>query len=1038
MRRAKSFALPLSVAASLGLGLLLGCAVEPTPTEIQPAEAVEPDIEDVLAQADHAYQAEDYERARQLYGALSQQPEALSEERQELVQTRLARAESILHQRGLAREATVARAETVAEVQKAVPEEPAEEPAMAAPEEPTEVAKPEPAAEAEAPPAVPEVSVGEAPRVLAAVEELCAEGKFEEAAPQLMALDKVRGEMSAELKVRYDTLRLEVAAASDVLPALSEDQKEERADQHFDVGLEAYRQKDYLRASRHLDAAAAFDVSLGWLDNRKLRNVRAEVNDTLAGLRGAYETGKVAFQAGDYRTAQEKLQAVAQSEVSLGRDVEQDVRQMLARVEAELAQKKLADLKSIEDEARKLDARARKVANLYHTVEARMKAAEEAVEAGELERAKSLLQAAEDALREPDAPEAQVLVAQEQEVTQRLAQVELLAEEKAHREQVQRELHDLLAEARQMLEEDPLAAERKAREAEEMAASEGVALTEEQQSIHAKVLQAVEARYGLQRRLAREQCAKLHQMSEECRGRGEFTKAIELLSLVRDASPQAAPAELREQAGGKIVAVRRQREEQKERAERILSMYERPRKLLTRGEVETALQMRDEILHQAEQAGLAGEALMGVLRADLKFVREDLTKAVQQASPDYDAMAEELLAEARDRMALALGEYFLANNSPELAEPHLKRLVEQGSERAAAWARERLDGLEEMKAQAEQQALLAVQDELQRVYDLAQEHHALVSGGDMTAARAVAQQLADARLELQVSKARHALQRGAWQRARKLLAEAAAEDATPAAVQKLYEPLESRLESVAAAAARLEAAQGALQDHQLEEASAQLVAARDEAPLPEPLAVELEILAVAMEPIREADARQEKLEALRSGALAEARSRLQEAEQRAAAWQEYHAGLRSLLAGQPREARETLAAVVAEPAGLLPAEEANARSIVTAFAEAEGPALARAEATLGQAQQLCAEAQYARAADVLDRLSGLAGYSMSPEVQQQARGLQSRIAEAEQQARELYARAVEARRSGDREAVRSLLQELKQDYSGTAAYKERL
>ncbi|MCD6416080.1 MAG: hypothetical protein J7M08_05230, partial [Planctomycetes bacterium] len=78
-----------------GLILLAGCAPGQLAT-IPPA-----DLELMLTQADQAYQKEDFQNARTFYDRLSRHKEELSQEQQDQVETRLARAQSVLYQRKL-------------------------------------------------------------------------------------------------------------------------------------------------------------------------------------------------------------------------------------------------------------------------------------------------------------------------------------------------------------------------------------------------------------------------------------------------------------------------------------------------------------------------------------------------------------------------------------------------------------------------------------------------------------------------------------------------------------------------------------------------------------------------------------------------------------------------------------------------------------------------------------------------------------------------------------------------------------------------
>ncbi len=298
MQRANHLVLMLSLAAVLVLGHLIGCAAPPSPEAGQPPEAAPGEaaqlppeaVDQTLQAADQAFQDEQYERAAQLYASLQQAEAELTPEQQELVQTRLKRIESIQHQ-------------------QAVEETPA-------------------------------VSRGEAPAALEEAERLVQEGSPEQAAPMIQALDKMWDDLPVLLRVRVDELRRSIAESSDALGPLAKREKVRRGEKYLDVGVRARKQNNYAMAARCLDAAAAFEVSLGWIDNRTLRSNRRKVHKRLTTLTWAFEAGKAAHEAGDYETATNRLGDVVEAGIKIGDGRLAEARQLLEDAEQKLQQQR--------------------------------------------------------------------------------------------------------------------------------------------------------------------------------------------------------------------------------------------------------------------------------------------------------------------------------------------------------------------------------------------------------------------------------------------------------------------------------------------------------------------------------------------------------------------------------------------------------------------------------------------------------------------------------------------------------------------------
>ncbi|MFO8008325.1 MAG: hypothetical protein R6V05_11395, partial [Candidatus Brocadiia bacterium] len=409
--------------------------------------------------------------------------------------------------------------------------------------------------------------------------------------------------------------------------------------------------------------------------------------------------------------------------------------------------------------------------------------------------------------------------------------------------------------------------------------------------------------------------------------------------------------------------------------------------------------------------------------------------AIEAQKPDYEQLVSEQARIAGQKLDLAMARYYL-ERSPQMAAPFLEAVGERGGE-TGAWAKAELERLQQRKEAAEQDELLAVQDQLRAVRAAAERLHQLTARGEMEAGRRAQQELTDARLRLQVQKAEFALARGNWQKADDILKAAPADSASEKLLDARFRPLRNRVSRAMSAAAELEAARQALDSGDVGGAAARLRAAGADAELVEPLATKRQVLADAIAPLRQAEAMQQELAAIKQRLMADARQRIAALQQRQQAWQRYRGGVEALLAGRLEDARKHLSAAMGME-GIHPMESDAGAAVLAEMAEADRPAIEQAQAALADARRMVRGEAYAQAADALRSLRQMAGYELSERIRQSAEELHNSVQAAEAEAERLYKQAVQARQDGDRAQVRRLLRRLKADYTGTAFYQARL
>jgi hypothetical protein len=678
-----------------------------------PASGVTVHAVDLLHEADRAYESKDYERSRDLLTAALKAPEGLTDEQVINARTRLGRVASIVQQRGIeAREKAAAAAGVSAEV------------AMARVIEP--------------PPVVPDVARQKAAELLAKMEVLASEKKYGEAAVGVDVLDGMREHLSPQDRSQYDLLRSSVQRETQQLRPLSADEKEARAEQDFKAGIQAYEGKDYVAASRALEAAASFEVSLGYWDNRKLRRVRQEVDQALKELRADYARGKELFEKNDYDQAAKILQKVKGRQVNIGQVEGVEVDKLLAetarlreeqkQIEPEQPKKEAADLlaasralagegkyaealaklaelralegqlspeqkaqaatlkvtaetgtkaaeaKRIQERTKELEAQAAALIEAQKLVLAKVRASDEALQRQEPETARALLLEAQEMLKRPDLSGLPTLKEVPEQVEQRLAAADAAIKRKAQVAEVAEQVDAMLAEARKLAQADLPGAEDKTLAAVSMAQKEGVALTPEQMQVRDAVLAAVEAKYGAERRLRPKLYGRLLNLANIYRQHGEYGKATQMLLTIKDAPAGVVTGEYRDLACAKLGDANKELSQQEKAANGLVAVLGDCRDELKRHALQKVLKMVGGVLSAAREQKLVGAPLADVLKQAESLLTTDFEAVVREAYPTLQALVDERLARARIAMARGLSEFYLAGNGPDLAEPHLRQL----------------------------------------------------------------------------------------------------------------------------------------------------------------------------------------------------------------------------------------------------------------------------------------------------------------------------------------------------------------------------
>ncbi|MHC4788777.1 MAG: coiled-coil domain-containing protein, partial [Planctomycetota bacterium] len=592
----------------------------------------------------------------------------------------------------------------------------------------------------------------QAAELLGQAREQVAQEAYEEAAGLLVQISEMQESLSPEQVQQHEELLVAVEKATGLTPGASAAQRAAKAEEYFELGLQAYEKGDYAQADELLGKAAALEVDLGWLDNRKLRRVSEEVAGVLSRLRAELAEGKALMEEGRLQEAKDVLAAVRESGISIGRDEEideliasldqrigerqhqqeEELRQQAARLlemarglraegryeeaadalatlaqsasylspehqaEAEALRRLVGEAAAAAEVHREMQAaeelasQAAELVAVQRSVLAKVGAAEEAFQQGDVVAAEALLKEAKERLQELDVSVLPALAEVGVRVAQRLEAVRQEIERRARLAEIGARLEEMFAEAGHLLGEDLLAAERKVVDATGLAEREGVALTSGQLQVRTAVLAAVEERYGVQRRLRPVEFATLLERGDQYRARGEYRKAEQLLALLAAAPAGMISGADLAAAEQQQAAISQQAAQRAEEARRMVSLFAQAGAELDRGQLEAARQRVAAVVEMARQEGLAGPQMAEVLRKGVAFLEEDFRQALQKAFPPLEQIVQERLAMARAALAGGLSESYIRNGAPELAEPYLRTLAESGDPQAAEWAEAQL------------------------------------------------------------------------------------------------------------------------------------------------------------------------------------------------------------------------------------------------------------------------------------------------------------------------------------------------------------
>jgi len=877
-----------------------------------------------------------------------------------------------------------------------------------------------------------------AAEMMAGAKDLVDQGQFEDAAAPLAALVGMADCLGEEQKAELQAMRQAVADATGLMPGMSKDEKKAMAQEAYEAVMAAYERGEYLDGQKYAELVDKLDVSLGFFKNRKLKSRRKKMASVLGELQAAYESGKAAYENGDFARAKAQLGKVAANRVSLGADVDQEVAQLLASAEAEAVQQQAAQVLDYEAAVKALTEKADAMIATRAQIEAKMAEADEAIGANDLQTAKERLAEVLKLIATPEATELRDVGAMADKVARQMAWVDGELAKDAQEQRVREQIADMVNQAGALAQDDPLAAEAMVTQARSFAAAQGIGLTDEQMRVCDQVTVAITEKFGSELSLRRREYGQLVEMADMYAQGGEPAKGQKMVGLVLSAPARMVPQAQQQEAQGKVGVLEALAQEQRTAADRMVQWLDGAKEAVAAGRVQEAMDTLERGLAKADEENMRGAALVKVLSKGAEVLKNDVQPAVTGVSPGARQIVDQALAAAGVEAAYARAKYYLEKNNPELAEGYLETVAtdDAATPAYAEWAKAQLEGIEQVKALAPQARMREIQRDLERLHALAQEVVELAREGRLSKVQSARKNLADARTELELTKARLALERGDLDAAAKLLAAIPAESMSESCVKNSYEPLVAQVEALGAAEAKLQALEGALGQYDFEAASRLLPEASVGGAGSAPLVAWRNALARVLDEARTAQEPAERMAARAARLLADYRNALSAATVREDAWQAYYDAVKTLLEGKAEEALQKLSAAAGASGGLLAAESDNARKLVATLSAGRTKALGMAEAVLANAQSSYARGAYIQADGFLRELRGMPEFAMDTRLQAAAKRLAEKLAQKEAEAADLYEQAVAARRAEDAATVGSLVRKLKMEYSNTKTYRK--
>ena len=617
-------------------------------------------------------------------------------------------------------------------------------------------------------------------------------------------------------------------------------------------------------------------------------------------------------------------------------------------------------------------------------------------------QAKGKLVQADEVLDQVDAPMDAELQEDADEISKKLSYIDEKIEkqqvEEQERKVAQTEINNLYQEARFHYPDRLLKAEDKAIQYKNLADRRGLSLTKKQQEVYDKVIQAAVDKYGERQGRRRKYYAPLLSESQKYMNVDEYRHAEDVLQLARkDLAPLLTQTE-KERIEKTLDSVEDKIQQQASARDRVEKIQQEAQELAKQDKLQQAEHKYRQAAKLAREEGLPASVLAGILEDYAGVLSEWKTSA--SAREDLERSWADVQAQVEEVRALKpyyKARHYVEAGSPDLARPYLQEVAAGGSafdQKMVQWAKGQLENIDERIEQLEKSEKLHVRNELAEVVRLEKRFQDRAGQVYDEELDNLLQDVADARLQLQIAKIQERLSRAAYPLAADIVETTSVQHASKGLVQQ-FRMLQRRVGAWQAAEQVLKDLEEALMNKNV--ALAQDSAEKLETLKPN-LGARFKIarrLEEAWETARAVRRASEDVLESKVARLAKIRGELGDVRARIDAYEQYSKAREAFVSAKWGTAATQLKKLDANPAGLRSFERKRVGNML-ADADDIMDAIEKARGVYADARSAFQNGDNLKASKTLIDLRQMEGFALDEGLAKEAGTLSDKIVEAEE------------------------------------------
>ena len=885
--------------------------------------------------------------------------------------------------------------------------------------------------------------------------------------------------------------------------------RETVAMERYRAARTAYQNKDYAAALERIELAQQNQEPLSAQRQKDLAQMRQEVQAALERCRDLFERGQELYAAEQYQQAKETFEKIQAMDIVCSEDVEQGVEEHMAGIDVKIRAQKVARARQYEQEIAEL---SKKHEDILRQMQQRRQVRGEAMKHLSAARtawanenfagAKEDLLAADEKLQDLPVEKDPELQQAHEEVQEKLAAVDDRIAAQRRREMIEKQVENKFAQASDLREQNLQAAEQKMLEAMELAEEHRIGLSAEQESFVRDLNEDVLEQFGDKRRARADRYWALVEQADHYADDAEWQRALQMLQIVEQQDHIFLRAERREKFEDRLEKARTKATLREAALERLDEKVAEGRQQLQAGKSPQALQTYRQALQQAREEQVPLTEQVEILEGYKEALEKSRPKLMEEFAGQLEEVADEKIHRATTEKDYLLARAYFEAGSYRAAKDLLQKVARSGvlDEQKRAWAGEKLQGIDQKIQNLEEQRLLSVRDEAERLYNAQKEFEKAARQNDMEKIQQLQDRISHARVVHLVAKLNWALKRDAYPSASKMLEQ----NEQLVKSNRGNEELEEVIQPVRRYQRVKELVQqviGALEQRKADAAASGVSELREVGVSDTPYEEVLPRLQEASTALVHLEAQKQAQNQRLSQTLSEVEGMLSQARARRGGLDAYVKANRLYARGNWTEALSTLGDLQESLEGLKPFEVERVHSMVVSAEEKrremkltqqereaerlladarqliEAGHYDAAEATLNELKRLAIfeerkdirrsaedldsrlkavrmqstadryvsrisnlveSRHYREAADLIDEAKTTDVYREQKSVRRRIGALETQVREAEENAQELYSRATAAYEAGETERLEQLLDELRSKYKNTRVYAENL